>query len=307
MRPPLPLHLFSPRAQQFLLSAEHDDIARDRESVARRLAECHRPLFAAAIDFEHLYGGLSWGEDTLGIYYDEPMRDENDPLDLDGTMVPIGSEGVCGLFMNEAGEVITQPNVKSASIEKYIEQRALLSAAEAHRAYRVKVRPATGDVLAASLGLTVLSEATDAYQAYFALGGVLLRHYRQQEVYEARADLVLAPSLEHVAAILESAAHVVGSPRVSVHRVGATVVRLSADEESSIPPTGSWSAAPDAVRFECGDEDDHHDGTVWLIGAPGSRRIEQYQTTAEGRLLSWTTYEDGKATLRLPSGAPANS
>lgn len=36
-------------------------------------------------------------------------------MTVDGTMVPIGSEGVCGPFMNEAGEVVTQPNVKSTA------------------------------------------------------------------------------------------------------------------------------------------------------------------------------------------------
>ncbi|WP_437648870.1 hypothetical protein [Sorangium sp. So ce362] len=284
------------------MAAERDDEERVPESIARRLAACHRPAFAAAIDFEELYGGLSWGEDPLGIYYDEPMRDENDPLDLDGTMVPIGSEGVCGLFMNDAGEVITQPNVKSASIEKYIEQRALFATVEAQRAYRVKVRPAAGGALAATLGLAVIPEATDAYQAYFEADGVLLRHHRQPEVYEARADLALAPSLEHVAAILESAARAVDSPRVSIHRLGARMIRLSAGQESCIPSMSSWSTEPDAVRFDYGDEDDHRDGVVWLLGAPGSRRVEQYVTTTDGRLLSWTTYEEKGATLRCPSG-----
>ena len=298
--PPLPpLNRFSPRAQQLLLSAERADVEADPDVIARRLAACHRPVFRAAIDFEQRYGGLSWGEDTLGISYDEPMRDETDPLDLDGTMVPIGSEGVLGLFMNEAGEVITQPNVKSASIEKYIEQRALLGSEEVRRGYWVKVRPATGDALATALGLAALPEATDAYQAFYQAYGLLLRHHRQPEVYEARVDLVLASSLEHVALVLEAAARVVSGPHVSIDRLGATVIRLSPEQLSRVAPMDSWGTEPNAVRFDYGDESDHKKGVVWLLGTRGARRVEQYRATSEGDLLDWTTFEEEGATVRL--------
>src|SRR6185312_16586330 len=94
--PPLPLHLFSERAQAFLSSALRREVERDPEVIAAKLRTAERPVWPSVVDFERTYGGLVWkrrdDRDELGIYY-RPCEDGEDENDVN--LVPIGAEGPC--------------------------------------------------------------------------------------------------------------------------------------------------------------------------------------------------------------------
>src|SRR4051812_42381819 len=107
------LSLFSERARDLLVSATRRYPAKDRETIRRKLAACRRPTCDAVIEFEEIFGGLTLGPQhrpiELGLLFEEPDPDPDEPDDPDRTMVPVGRfpRGYTRLFMDQRGEVIS--------------------------------------------------------------------------------------------------------------------------------------------------------------------------------------------------------
>src|SRR5580658_7193689 len=91
---------FSPRARSLLAGATRREVERDPEVIAGRLRGVGRPVWPSVVELQQTYGGLVWqrgnDRDELGIYF-RPPEDGEDENDF--TMVPVGTDGVCTIYM----------------------------------------------------------------------------------------------------------------------------------------------------------------------------------------------------------------
>lgn len=180
------LALFSERGQSLLSSATRRHPAKDRETIRRKLTACRRPTYEAVFEFEEYFGGLTLGPQhrplELGVLFEEPDPDPDDPDDPERTMVPIGRfpRGSTRLFMDQRGEVVSYfegIEMRSQSIFSYLEQLAIdYDDRWPEPRFRVSIRPPMGEQLASALRLHRL----DA-ESWDSTPGVLRLHYGQQE------------------------------------------------------------------------------------------------------------------------------
>ena len=108
--PPNVLYRFSERGRLLVARAEPFAVEREEPAVAARLAACGRPVWRCLLDFQRDFAGLRWPSNELAIQFTEIEPDQEDPLHLEETMVPIGSvagDGDATAYMNEAGEVFS--------------------------------------------------------------------------------------------------------------------------------------------------------------------------------------------------------
>jgi len=284
------LHLFSERARTFLSSAARREVERDPQVIAAKLRTAERPVWPSVVEFERTYGGLVWkvgdDRDELGIYYEpcDNFEDENEV-----NLVPIGGEGPCTIYMNEAGEV--DGYWKSSSIVTHIEGRAFIQIRDWSSQLHVEVRPPPGERLAEGLGLRLVKEASDAYHQYWEGDGVKMRHLSQAGAVEAEFDVVFTTSVEVVVRVLELSGE---GARFSIGG-RCEQRRLTPEEWAAIPAPESWSDAPGARRYAY--EDSSSKGVIWVLGEPGDRRIEEIAMRGN-TVHAWTTYRAGGAIRR---------
>ena len=204
--------------------------------------------------------------------------------------------------MNEAGEVFSDAGSRSSSIVSAIEQAAMRQEALAPGSLYVTVGPPLGDPLAAALGLSIVPEASDAYQAWWRSGGITMGHarFRDPSAVTSRVDWLTTRSLDEAVAVIEAAGRLAPEGGVSLGPLGGVAsIRLAPEEAAQIPAIESWGSAPGARRYAMRTPWEDRTGVVWVLGEPGARRIEEYSISVEsGRLLEWASYTRDGVTVR---------
>jgi hypothetical protein len=285
-------------------------VERDPAAVAAKLTALGRPAWPSVVAFQRDLAGLRWASNELAVQFWEVEPDQDDPLRLEETMVPIGSvegDGDATAYMNEAGEVFSNFGRRSSSIEKYIEQAAMAQAILAFGAksdkrplFWVYLRPALGEALAEALSLSGsrVREASDVYEHWWADGRIVLCHRAYDEVC-ARQDVAITTALVDAVHVLTRAHGV--SPALFVHVAAAptTMVHLTPEEAAKVPDEHAWKG----TRYTFGDESGPRDGSVWVVGEGEDLRVEEY-IKSQGALLDWSTTDATGTMYRMLPRAP---
>lgn len=201
----------SARARDHLALAVRREVERDPERVRTRLIACGRPPWASAVDVEVRYGGLAWprggDDDELGIAYEAPADDADDPRALDVSSVRIGALGVVPLYVDEAG-VITG-HWRASSIDVLVERLALEAPGPWPGYIAVELQPAAGPRLADALDLPQVVEASDRFEAWWASDALRLRHRLPDatvpDALDVTYDRAMAGSVAAAARVIEAA------------------------------------------------------------------------------------------------------
>ena len=292
----------STRAERLLAEAVRFDVERDRTELAHRLRACCRPVLESALELQRAYGGLSWGPEgrsnDLGIVFRKPSADpEHHPVGLrEPTMVPIGSIAGAGdtdtAYIDEAGEIVTEYGLRSASIEKYIEQAAMLELTPWPRRLQVSIRPPLGAPLAAALGLSPVPEASDVYQQWWRSESVEMRHLSVPGSTEAKADLLQTGSIDEAARVFAVAARLHPGVAVNVSPAeGVDPVHLSVEEAASLPSVDAFAAVPGAQRYPLGTMWDDVTGVVWVVPGADGVTVHRFRLDEAGSIRGWYTLD----------------
>jgi hypothetical protein len=284
---------------------------RSREDLAAAIRGYGSSPTEAILDFEEQFGGLEISSTPfslkLGISLPQPGaarvdEDESseapDPRALG--LLPCGSygNGTYDLWVDDRGAIhaaYTRLWKLSASPVKLLEKVAAQEMLGGYE-FVVRVRPPMAPALAAALNLSRLDPPSDVCETWWE--GESLAALQAHLPDDARSDttFVSARRVDDVVRVLLAASTLDGSARFSLSAGATQNETLPGDGPSLADIAAMMAPEPEALRFDY-DGGQQSTGEIWVLGPPGSHRIEQYRVY-EGRVRGWVSLRDGGSTAR---------
>ena len=286
---------------------------RSREDLAAAIRGYGSSPNEAIFDFEEQFGGLEITSTPfslkLGISLPEPGaarmnkdQDENseapDPRALG--LLPCGNymNGTYDLWIDGSGAIhaaYTQIWKLNASPVKLLEKVAAQEMLGGYE-FVVRVQPPMASALAVALNLSRLDPPSDVCETWWE--GESLVAVQAHLPNDARSDttFVSARRLDDVVRVLLASSTLDGSARFSLSARVTQNETLPGEGPSLADIVAVMAPEPDARHFDY-DGGQQSTGEIWVLGPPGSHRVEQYRVY-EGRVRGWLSLHDGGSVAR---------